>query len=392
VKPVEKCAICGDSITDDLLELSYCPYCLTTYHFKCIKKHLFRESQCPECGKTATLLTFGHGEPRKLKLPSTFEKEKEAEKFDEVDALLAGEPAKPRESPSKERLPQEPLSKEPEVMPEREAEEFEEVLEEEEWEEETDRSRWIAIALIIILFAAIFAVGAWYFLKTPSTSEPASSGEIIFEKISSLFSQSSSKETISKGVYLNLTPKNSLHQKFFITDESDIKHEYEYWEERHDDLTFFRVEKPSEDVVVVRNGDGLFIKATGGYSKIQPYGDENIAYLHSLMPFWKYSSFTDDSSWKSEWILQEKADFLGRKCIKLDFAPFFFEDLTGVEVTQSEILIDKESGATLEAVLEWTENGKTHSLHYEVVFFEYNTDLPDTLFQTPTHFNTSGVM
>jgi len=153
VKILDKCALCGDSITDDLLELSYCPYCLSTFHFKCVKKHLFRESKCPECGKTATLLTFGHGQPRKLKLESVFEKKRE-EKFDEVDAMLKEEP---KEMPAK---PEATKTEE-----EREPEEFDEYLEEEEWEEESSRSRWVAVALIILLFLVIAIVGVWWVLK-----------------------------------------------------------------------------------------------------------------------------------------------------------------------------------------------------------------------------------
>jgi len=56
-----QCEICGRDI--DPRDMAYCRYCKTPYHMNCIKSRMYREKNCPHCGRPTSLAHYRRGVP-----------------------------------------------------------------------------------------------------------------------------------------------------------------------------------------------------------------------------------------------------------------------------------------------------------------------------------------
>ena len=189
--------------------------------------------------------------------------------------------------------------------------------------------------------------------------------------------------------YLDLIDVNSMHYKAAFGDANDNV-VIEEWRKKSGDLWLFKLvvsdnQALDSDIIILQNADGLYMIGADDIAvKSMESSNDNIGFMN---PFGGYGYYGDDSAWDDSWVVDRNANYLGRKAIKLDYSKLWmFQQALGGEDLSSEkadLIVDKETGFTLLLDWEWSYDGETDGMRYEVTEFGVNENIPDSTFDVP---------
>lgn len=190
--------------------------------------------------------------------------------------------------------------------------------------------------------------------------------------------------------YLDLIEVDSMHYKAtaFGADNDNVV--IEEWRKKSGDLWLFKLvvsdnQALDADIIILQNADGLYMIGEEGIAvKSMESSNDNIGFMN---PFGGYGYYGDDSAWDDTWIVDRNAEYLGRKAIKLDYGKLWqLQQALGNEdlnPEKADLIVDKETGFTLLIDWEWSHDGETEGMRYEVTAFEVNENIPDSTFDVP---------
>ena len=190
--------------------------------------------------------------------------------------------------------------------------------------------------------------------------------------------------------YLDLIEVDSMHYKAtaFGADNDNVV--IEEWRKKSGDLWLFKLvvsdnQALDSDIIILQNADGLYMIGEDGIAvKTMESSNDNIGFMN---PFGGYGYYGDDSAWDDTWIVDRNAEYLGRKAIKLDYGKLWqLQQALGNEdlnPEKADLIVDKETGFTLLIDWEWSHDGETEGMRYEVTAFDVNGNVPDSTFDVP---------
>ena len=200
----------------------------------------------------------------------------------------------------------------------------------------------------------------------------------------------STADTAAAAHYLDLIDVDSMHYKATAFGDENDSVAIEEWRKKSGDLWLFKLvvtdsQEPDSGITILQNQDGLYMIGDDGTAiKTAECSNENIGFMN---PFWSYGYYGDDSTWDDAWVVDRNAEYLGRKAIKLDYSKLWmFRMALGDEDLSSEkadLIVDKETGFTLMLDWEWSHDGETEGVRYEVTEFDVNENIPDSTFDVP---------
>jgi len=190
--------------------------------------------------------------------------------------------------------------------------------------------------------------------------------------------------------YLDLIDVNSMHYKATAFGDANDNVVIEEWRKKSGDLWLFKLvvsdnQALDSDIIILQNADGLYMIGEDDIAvKSMESSNDNIGFMN---PFGGYGYYGDDSAWDDSWVVDRNANYLGRKAIKLDYSKLWmFQQALGGEDLSSEkadLIVDKETGFTLLLDWEWSYDGETDGVRYEVTEFGVNENIPDSTFDVP---------
>ena len=159
----------------------------------------------------------------------------------------------------------------------------------------------------------------------------------------------------------------------------------EEWRKKSGEIWLFKLVMSDDQgsiFTILQNPGGLYMIGEDGTAmRSAECSNENIGLMN---PFWIYGYYADDSAWDDAWVVDRNADYMGREAIKLDYGELWrlHRAFEGGEIypEKSDLIVDKKTGFTLLLDWEWSHNGKTESVRYEVTEFDVNGDIPDGTF------------
>ena len=190
--------------------------------------------------------------------------------------------------------------------------------------------------------------------------------------------------------YLDLIDVDSMHYKAtaFGADNDNVV--IEEWRKKSGDLWLFKLvvsdnQALDSDIIILQNADGLYMIGEDGIAvKSMESSNDNIGFMN---PFGGYGYYGDDSAWDDTWIVDQDAEYLGRKAIKLDYGKLWqLQQALGNEdlaPEKADLIVDKETGFALLIDWKWSHDGETEGMRYEVTAFEVNENIPDGTFDVP---------
>ena len=190
--------------------------------------------------------------------------------------------------------------------------------------------------------------------------------------------------------YLDLIDVDAMHYKATAFDDEKDSVMIEEWRKKSGDLWLFKLvvsdnQALDSDVIIMQNADGLYMIGEDGIAvKSMESSNDNIGFMN---PFGGYGYYGDDSEWDDTWVVDRDVEYLGRKAIKLDYSKLwqFQQALGGDDISpeKADLIVDKETGFTLLIDWEWSHEGETEGMRYEVTEFAVNENVPDSTFDIP---------
>ncbi|MEA1908435.1 MAG: hypothetical protein U9N43_05325 [Euryarchaeota archaeon] len=238
------------------------------------------------------------------------------------------------------------------------------------------------ITLVLVLALAIAFSGCVDSNSTDSTADSAG------DHADETGSAGDTADTAAR--YLDLIDVDSMHYKATAFGDDNNNVVIEEWRKKSGDLWLFKLvvsdnQALGSDIIILQNEDGLYMIGEDGIAvKSMESSNDNIGFMN---PFGGYGYYGDDSTWDDTWVVDQDAEYLGRKAIKLDYGKLWqLQQALGDEdlsPEKADLIVDKETGFTLLIDWKWSYDGETEGMRYEVTAFEVNENVPDGTFDVP---------